>query len=112
MKNHIILKENELISLIKRIIKENNDTEMMNCIAKAYGLGLSDIIKLLPCQKCQEDPSPENMEDCANAVRGVVEKKGYDIFKIAQMTLSAGKCLTGSKSDGGFGFPGIGGGSY
>ncbi len=110
MKKIIRLTETDLTRIVKKIIKENNESEMVDCIAKAYELSLGDVIKLLPCKKCQEDPSPENMEACANAVRDVVEKKGYDIFKIAQMTLNAGKCLSGSK--GGFGFPGIGGGSY
>jgi hypothetical protein len=112
MRRIIRLTESDLSRIVRRVIKENNESEMMKCIAKAYNLGVLDVVKLLPCKNCEEDPSTENIEACMTAVTEVIEKKGYGMFEMAQMTLKAGKCLSGTKGDGGFGFPGIGGGSY
>lgn len=111
MKRIVRLTESELARIVRRVIKESSDDELLSCIADAYELNLVDVLKLAPCSDCQEDPSPENAQKCLKAVEKVVRSKDYDLMQLAQMTMNAAKCS--SKLGGGkISFPGIGGGSF
>lgn len=111
MKRIIRLTESDLARIVRRVIKESNDDELLSCIADAYELSLVDILKLAPCSDCQEDPSPENAQKCLKAVEKVVKSKNYDLMKIAKMTAKAAMCS--SKLGGGkISFPGYGGGQF
>lgn len=109
MKRIVRLTESDLARIVRRIIKESNNDELLSCIADAYELDLVDILKLSPCKNCQENPSPENADKCLKAVEKVVRTKGYSILELGEMTLKAAGCVTG-KSGGKISFPGIGGG--
>ena len=106
MKRIIRLTETDLTNLVRRIIKENDENEILDCVADAAGLKASDLIKLLPCRKLQEDnPSSEDIKDCMEAAADLMESKGYTFSQMIQIGIKATKCVAGGS--GGSSFPGI-----
>ena len=112
MKRIVRLTESDLARIVRRVIKENNDDELLSCIADAYDLTLVDILKLAPCSDCQKDPSPENAEKCLKAVEKVVRSKDYNLMQLAQMTLEATKCSSKLGGSNRIKVPGYGGGQF
>ena len=76
MKKTIRLTEADLSKLIRRIIKESGEGEVLTCLMTATGMGLPELIKLAPCLQLQQDPTnTTNIQACISAVIPVATAK-------------------------------------
>jgi hypothetical protein len=76
MKKTIRLTEDDLSKLIRRIIKESGEGEVLTCLMAATGMGLPELIKLAPCLQLQQDPTnTTNIQACISAVIPVATAK-------------------------------------
>ena len=76
MKKTIRLTEADLSKLIRRIIKESGEGEVLTCLMTATGMGLPELIKLAPCLQLQQDPTnTTNIQACIEAVIPVATAK-------------------------------------
>jgi hypothetical protein len=114
MKKIIRLTESDLARIVRRVIRENeNNDDVLQCVATAADLELADLINLAPCAKLQGNPTQEDIEACLEGAKGVIENKtkGMTFFEkaqyVANLALKSAGCLgTGT---GGMKIPGIGG---
>ena len=113
MKRVIRLTESDLTRIVRRVIKENESGDVLECVATAADLQLSDLINLAPCAKLQENPTQEDIESCLDGARGVIDKKtqGMSFIEKAQYLANLGLKSVGclGKGKGGITLPGIGG---
>ena len=76
MRKTIRLTEADLSRLIRRIIKESGEGEVLTCLMTATGMGLPELIKLAPCLQLQQDPTnTTNIQACIAAVIPVATAK-------------------------------------
>ena len=69
MRKTIRLTEADLSRLIRRIIREGNEGEILTCLMKATGMRIEELIKLAPCSQLQQDPTnTTNIQACISAV--------------------------------------------
>ena len=83
MRKTIRLTESDLSRLIRRIIKEGNEGEVITCLMTATGMGLPELTKLVPCLQLQQDPTnTTNIEACVSAVIPVATAKILETINI------------------------------
>ena len=92
MRKTIRLTEADLSRLIRRIIKEGGEGEVLTCLMTATGMGLPELIKLAPCLQLQQDPTnTTNIEACVSAVIPVATAKILETVNIFDPVGSAKK---------------------
>jgi len=112
MKRIIRLTESDLTRIVRRVINENNN-DILQCVATAAEVNYNDLINLAPCAKLQENPTKEDIEACLEGAKGVIDNKtkGMSFFEKAQylanLGLKSAGCL--GVSTGGMTLPGYGG---
>ena len=83
MKKTIRLTEADLSKLIRRIIKESGEGEVLTCLMTATGMELAELTKLAPCLQLQQDPTnTTNIEACVSAVIPVATAKILETVNI------------------------------
>ncbi len=76
MRKTIRLTEDDLSRLIRRIIKEGNEGEVLTCLMTATGMTLDELRALSPCGQLQQDPTnTTNIQACIAAVIPVATAK-------------------------------------
>ena len=92
MKKIVKLTESDLARIIKRVIKEGGEGEVLTCLMTATGMGLPELIKLAPCLQLQQDPTnTTNIEACVSAVIPVATAKILETVNIFDPVGSAKK---------------------
>jgi hypothetical protein len=114
MKKIIRLTESDLARIVRRVIRENeNNGDVLGCVATAADLQLTDLEKIIPCATLQENPTKEGIEACLEGAKGVIDTKtkGMSFFEkaqyVANLALKSAGCL--GVSTGGMTLPGYGG---
>jgi hypothetical protein len=76
MKKTIRLTESDLIKLVKQIIKESDQGDILSCLSKATNMSSKELIKLAPCLELQKNPTDKtNIESCVSAVIPFAQEK-------------------------------------
>ena len=82
MKKTIRLTESDLIKLVKQIIKESDQGDILNCLSIATNISNKELTKLAPCLELQKNPTDKtNIQSCVSAVIPFAQEKlGIDFF--------------------------------
>jgi hypothetical protein len=103
MRKTIRLTEADLSRLIRRIIREGGESDILMCVSNAAGLDMSDLLELSPCAALQEDPTnTNNIQKCMAVVLPMAMKKiNINILdpqgtakKIVDLTAKISACAT------------------
>ena len=103
MRKTIRLTEADLSRLIRRIIRESGESDILICVSTAAGLDMSDLLELSPCAALQEDPTnTNNIQKCMAVVIPMAIKKininPFDLpgttKKIVDLTAKISACAT------------------
>lgn len=80
MKKIVRLTEADLVRIVKRVIKEDNQ-DLLSCIAKAANMTRDELIKLTPCLELQKNPTDTTkIQACLQAAIPVAQSKiNFDI---------------------------------
>lgn len=81
MKRIVRLTEADLVRIVKRVIKEDNN-DVLNCLVEATGLTFDDLIKLAPCNEVKNNPTDTTkITACITAAIPIAQSKiKIDIF--------------------------------
>jgi len=83
MRKTIRLTEADLSRLIRRIIKESNEGEVITCLMNATGMTVDQLRALAPCLQLQQDPTnTTNIQACIAAVIPVATAKIVETINI------------------------------
>lgn len=107
MKRIVRLTEADLVRIVKRVIKEDNG-DVLNCLVKATGLTVDDLIKLAPCLEMKNNPTDTTkIQACLTAAIPVAQSKiKIDIFdpvgtakRITELATKIMGCATSQASE-------------